>query len=159
MSLLRPWPRDPRYSVGLDGTIYGVTGKPMNPAVQHGIPGVTTTTGGRFHRVKVSVIVCETFHGPRPPGMHAAHENGDSLDNRPENLSWKTAKENEADKIRHGTSMQGVRHHQAKLTEEDVREIREKRAQGRLLWDLAAVYGVTESTISSIANRKTWSQI
>ncbi len=52
-------------------------------------------------------LVCEAFHGARPeayPAYHAAHDNGDPLDNRASNLSWKTPYENNwLDQVRHGT--------------------------------------------------------
>jgi len=44
----------------------------------------------------ISVLVLETFVGPRPPGHEADHINEDSLDNRLANLRWLTAAENQA---------------------------------------------------------------
>ena len=37
---------------------------------------------------KVHILVCEAFHGERPCNFEAMHLNGNSLDNRAENLSW-----------------------------------------------------------------------
>ena len=47
----------------------------------------------------------------------------------------------------------------AKLTDLDVRWIRYLRKAGISLKDLAEVYGVVESMISRIANRKIWRHI
>lgn len=65
----RVWPRDPRYLVGTDGAILDPTGQ-----VVAGTPG----KWGHLHLLGTTAgaIVCETFHGPRPLGMQAAHENG-----------------------------------------------------------------------------------
>ncbi len=46
----------------------------------------------------VSVLVLETFVGPKPDGHEADHINFDSLDNRLVNLRWLTSEENQARK-------------------------------------------------------------
>lgn len=115
-------------------------------------------TLGRGRHRKVSRLVCATFHGPAPsPRHHAAHLNGDSLDNRPQNLTWKAPAENEADKILHGTSNRGERQGQSKLTADQIREIRQVyRAGGVYQRTLAERYGVAQSHISMIINGKQW---
>lgn len=50
----------------------------------------------------VHQLVCEAFHGPRPPGYQTRHLDDDKSNNTPENLRWGTAKENRADRIRNG---------------------------------------------------------
>lgn len=55
---------------------------------------------------KVHRVMCEQAHGHPPTTKHhAAHEcgNGHLGCINPRHLAWKTASENEADKIRHGT--------------------------------------------------------
>lgn len=105
---------------------------------------------------KVAHLICATFHGPRPEGYETAHLNGDSLDNRANNLAWKTRTENELDKIEHGTSNRGVRQWQAKLTDDEVREIRKLAASGTPQAILARRFQVSQPTISEVANRKKW---
>lgn len=59
--------------------------------------------GGRpFHR-KVHILVAEAFHGPRPVGMQARHQDGNQTNNRARNLKWGTASQNNYDRVRHGT--------------------------------------------------------
>lgn len=55
-------------------------------------------------------LVLEAFVGPCPEGMEGCHDNGDSLDNRLENLYWGTRSQNNMDRVRHG------RHHNANKT-------------------------------------------
>lgn len=44
---------------------------------------------------KVHQLVCEAFHGPRPfPTAIVSHKDEDYKNNRPENLTWGTQKEN-----------------------------------------------------------------
>lgn len=112
---------------------------------------------GRGNQWKVATLVCTVFHGPRPTGHEVAHLNGNPLDNRAENLAWKTPAANQADRIEHGTSNRGARHGRAKLTPEDVREIRQMAAAGRLQAEIVARFGIAQTTVSQIITRKTWS--
>ena len=50
----------------------------------------------------------------------------------------------------------GSRHGLAKLTEPDVIEIRRRAAAGEMQRDLAAHYGVSQSTVSRIIARGIW---
>lgn len=99
---------------------------------------------------KVHHLVLEAFVCPKPPGLRTRHLDGDVTNNRLKNLKWGTSKENEADKVLHGTSQHGERNAQAKLTDTQASEIRRSKARG---CDLAIRYGVRESTtISRIRN-------
>jgi HNH endonuclease len=111
-------------------------------------------------QVDVAVVVCETFHGPKPsPGMQAAHDDGDKRNNSVSNVAWKTAKENAADRKRHGTQQMGSRVVWSKLTEDKVREIREKRANGVTMADLGREYGVAYQTIQSMLRGRSWAHV
>lgn len=167
----RPWPRHPRYLVGADGTIIGPRGRKLKPqligpagrkypAIGVHTLGTSRTASGRTKKWKVATIVCETFHGPRPEGYHAAHEDGDVLNSRADNLSWKTPRENAGDKVRHNTTpARGTDCNLSRLTESQVVEIRRRRAAGETTLALAAAFGTTSSTISKIANRQTWGHL
>ena len=66
--------------------------------------------GFRSSTVHVHVLICEAFHGPRPDGMMALHENDERHDNREENLYWGTPKQNAADAARNGRLRRGPDH-------------------------------------------------
>jgi hypothetical protein len=66
--------------------------------------------------VYVHRVVLLAWTGPPPPGHQTAHNNGDKLDNRPSNLRYATAKDNTADRYRHGTVLYGARHPQGRKT-------------------------------------------
>jgi hypothetical protein len=71
----------------------------------------------------------------------------------PEHLETGTQAENMADMIRDGTSNRGSKNPNTKLTEAQVREIRNS---DKTQWELAQIYNVKQSAISNIKNRKTW---
>lgn len=50
----------------------------------------------------------------------------------------------------------GEEHHLAVLCEEDVRDIRRRRAQGETYLSLAMAFVVSEGTIGPIVRNKTW---
>jgi NUMOD4 motif/HNH endonuclease len=52
---------------------------------------------------QVHELVLTTFVSARPEKHQGAHLNGTKTDNRLDNLQWKTASANEADKRKHGT--------------------------------------------------------
>jgi plasmid maintenance system antidote protein VapI len=106
---------------------------------------------------KVHRLVLEAFVGPCPDGMECRHLNGNPSDSRLENLRWGTPGENQADKVLHGTDNKGSKNSQAKLTKEQVLEIREKYVtSGATHRKLAEKYGVAVSVIGNIVCGKTW---
>jgi hypothetical protein len=76
----------------------------------------------------------------------------------PYHLSWGTEADNARDKIRDGTHNAGTAHHQARLTQADVLEIRRRYVEGALQRELATEYGVTRGHISGIVRGRFWPQ-
>lgn len=152
----KPIPGHPGYSATADGRIRGPQ-KWLKPfADKRGYLRFNTFRNGVWTQLGVHAAVCAAFHGARPEGMHAAHLNGNPLDNRAVNLKWCTPAENESHKRAHGTAQVGERHHEAKLSDSDVVEIRLSLAEGVRGSQLARRYGVSETAISRIKLRKSW---
>jgi hypothetical protein len=86
--------------------------------------------GSNRTMTQVHRLVLEAFRGPCPPGMEACHGNGDRGDPRLSNLRWDTHRANMADQCAHGTRMLGERHPLARLTDQEVAEIRARYAEG-----------------------------
>ncbi len=151
-------PEYPGLVISSDGRIQGPSGKWLKafPGKQGYLRFNIYRGNQRWTQHGVHAAVCVAFHGPRPEGQLVRHLDGNPGNNQAENLAWGTSLDNEADKIRHGRSLTGTRHHQAKLTEDDVRHICSSGMTGRAL---ALNYGVTESTVSAIRKRKTWTHI
>ncbi len=107
----------------------------------------------------VSNLVLMAFEGPCPEGMECCHNNGDSRDNRLSNLRWGTPKENGEDRVTHGTTARGSRNHKAKLTEQDVVEIRRLRSKGVRQITLCRHFNVSDGTMSLICRNKIWKHV
>lgn len=104
-------------------------------------------------------MVLMAFRGPPPAGHIAAHNNGDRSDARLVNLRWATHVENAADKKLHGTAVQGSSHWAAKLTEQQVIDIRERLAAGEKCVPLGKEYGVAFTAIQRIGSGEIWAHI
>lgn len=111
---------------------------------------------GTYRRCYGSHLVLESFVGPRPTGLEACHNNGDCTNDSIDNLRWDTHSANLLDRRRHGTNVQGEMVNTAKLTAENVLEI---RRIGKPLKPLAIRFGVTETLVSLILKRKVWKHV
>jgi hypothetical protein len=102
--------------------------------------------------------VCEHFHGPAPsPRHHAAHSHRENkLCVNWRHLRWATPSENEQDKIAHGTYQFGERNPMAKLTAEQVIEIRGATGSHR---EIAERYGVGREAVSKIKRGERWQTV
>lgn len=80
---------------------------------------------------RVHTLILAAFVGPCPEGMVAWHKNGNRHDNRLENLVYGTRKEMIDAALERGTWSNGERSGLAKLTSEEIREIRNLRATGK----------------------------
>lgn len=115
---------------------------------------ITMKKGGQrlLHRV-----VLASFVGQCPEGMEGCHNDGDSLNNRLENLRWDTQEANEADRILHGKMLEGERHPNRKLTSGTVRQIRRMYASGEYMQkELAEMFSVTSTNVSVVVRGETW---
>ena len=83
------------------------------------------------------------------------HINGDKTDNRSENLEWVTNKENRSHAVKSKLHLQGEDCPWHKLSVDDVTYIRDN-PRGLMQKELAEMFGVKPSTISSIVTRRTW---
>lgn len=102
----------------------------------------------------------EAFVGPCPDGMECCHEDGNPGNNALSNLRWGTTRDNQADRVRHGTSNRGERCGTSKLTAEEVRAIRREYAEGwNTMVAVAKKYGVSQSSIFLIVHRKNWAHV
>lgn len=109
--------------------------------------------------VSVHVLVLEAFKGDRPKGLHGAHLDGNSLNNRISNLAWVTPKENMRQRGEHGRTRHGIAHHSCVLSEDQVRAIRELHKNGMNCYRIAKDYPIGESSILKIVRWISWKHV
>ena len=102
--------------------------------------------------------------GEIPSGLLVLHKCDNPVCVNPEHLFLGTYQDNMDDMVEKGRDVKiagefGETHHSAKLTEEDVLEIRNLKKKGVKAKVLAEHYGVHQVTISSIVRKHTWKHI
>jgi hypothetical protein len=110
---------------------------------------------GKMYTRFLHILLLEAFVGRRRKNQETRHLNGRRNDNRLINLVWGTHRENVADSIRHGTWVHGTMGN-ARLTEADVRKIRNARGTQRAI---AEQFGVSQSTIWQIKSGNAWKHV
>lgn len=102
------------------------------------------------------VLICKLAHGPKSHSkLEVRHTCGVRACVNPRHLVWGTRKQNMHDKIAHGTAPRGAKNGHTKLTEANVRWIRQSGSD-RPRKEIAAMFGVTEQNIGKIIHRKHW---
>jgi|SRR5882672_23115 len=158
---------DGRCEVSSFGRVRGVKRYPLTADLtKAGYPRLRLSIGPKnAPSFYVHRLVAATFIGPIPIGYEVNHIDGNKTNNRPENLEYVTRKEN----IQHAINVLkrdwksprngGSQHGMSKLTETNVVQIREMRAKGIKLQEIARAFGVNVPSVSLICNRKTWTHI
>jgi hypothetical protein len=164
----------PGYFAGNDGKIYSAhsgTFKPVaeweagRPRCRYRKVTLYRTRVRRIHgmgRVRdrqkrnfaVHMLVAAAFIGRRPRSTsQARHKDGDRNNNVPGNLKWGTKRQNERDKIEHGTAPRGENNGRSKVSAEHVEAIRTS-----LLPDvsLASIYHLSRRQIARIRAGESW---
>jgi len=111
------------------------------------------------HKLKTaSRVMLIQAKGQPPSSKHeCAHTCGKGNEGcvNPDHLYWATPAQNQADRVRHGTSNRGEQQWKSKLTASDVLKIRS--LYPRMKQDeIAKSYNVDQSTISNIVTGKKW---
>jgi hypothetical protein len=131
-------------------------GKDKDGYLQFGFSNNGTVLMRKIHRK-----VAETFIDNPHNKKTVNHINGIKDDNRVENLAWCTHLENMQHARRIGLIDQhGEKSVRAKLSLSEVRAIRKSYKETKLnQYELAEIYGVSQTCISEITLFKTWNEV
>lgn len=139
----------------------GVPGSVLKQTIQkNGYHTVSLSNDGNVKSHRVSRIVLSAFCGLEPfEGAQAAHNDGNKSNNKLTNLRWATASENQKDVDRHNRRCKGSDVFGAVLTEDKVREIRNRIQIGERNPSIANDFGVSISTIHLIRHGRIWKHV
>lgn len=152
-----------RYEVSNLGRVRSLWNPGGHGKSRRSVPKILTSSSGSSGYLIVSIcgrtfcvhgLVAAAFLGPRNKGAQIRHLNGNKKDARAENLAYGTPKENSADKAIHGTIVSGERHHNARLSDERVGNLRTDWALGLSERDLSRKYGISPAGAYAIATGK-----
>lgn len=104
-------------------------------------------------------ISYEHFKGPVPEGMVVRHKCDVRLCVNPDHLEIGTRRDNVQDAKDRGRHAKGEDFRRAKLNERSVKEIRLRYAAGETQPALAKEFGVTQSAVNAVCQRKTWAHV
>ncbi len=110
----------------------------------------------------VHQLVAMTFIGPYPSPLHEVnHKDTDHTNNRLDNLEYVTHQGNMDHAVENGLirKMKGEQNGTAKFTDLDAIDIQTCLDIGCPDWELAAVYGVSETAIGNIRRGQSWRHV
>lgn len=101
-------------------------------------------------------LVAEAFLGPCEKGYYVRHMDNNPGNNRIDNLRYGTPTDNSQDKWMHGTQPHGDQIWWRKVDSPEVIAMRDMRAAGAKVADLAEFYGISLAQVSRITTGKQW---
>jgi NUMOD4 motif/HNH endonuclease len=123
---------------------------------KNGYLQVAVRTPGKRKWFLVHRLVAQAFI-PNLEGLpQVNHIDANKQNNNASNLEWTNAAENQNHAVKFGLTSNEEDHYKAKLTREQVLEIREMSG---LHIDIAEKFGVNRSTVTCIKAKKTWKYV
>lgn len=113
----------------------------------------------RGKKLRAHRVAWEWERGPVPPTMCVLHRCDEPLCVNPAHLFLGTNADNSADMTAKHRSNRGQKNGHAKLSEDDVIDVRTIRAIGGTLVNIATAYGLTRQAVRAICNGKTWAHV
>jgi hypothetical protein len=116
------------------------------------------TTGGVIY--SAHRLSYELHHRPLADNEYACHTCDNPICVNPNHLFAGTTQANHSDMVAKGRHIHGLAHPRAKLTEHQVREIREMYHQKqRNQYELASLFKVSRTLIGRIVRREVWTHV
>lgn len=113
---------------------------------------------------KIHILVALAWLGPRPPDYVINHKDGVKTHNSPSNLEYVSHRENDIHAHRLGLTPKppvksGSANNNARFTESEIREIRQRWADGDKQTEIAKRFNCRQGVIANIVARRTWAHI
>ena len=115
-----------------------------------GVYVIRNTVNGKTYVGSTTVGLRRRLRHHRSALNRGVHRNGRKGRGRPKSAEHR---------MKIGAAQQGSANHGAKLTEDDVRQIKRRLSEGERGRHLAAEFGVAESVVSVIKHGKSWSHV
>ena len=146
-----------------DKKVHHLKGRVLKPMVtKHGYEIVDLRKDRKRKTSKVHRLVAIAFLDNPKNKPQVNHIDGVKLNNNLNNLEWVTNAEN----IRHAykkgliNTAKGERHAQSKITKEQVLEIRDIYSKGGLTQEqVGQLFGIDQTHVSDIVNKRSWTHI
>ncbi|MFY7853698.1 MAG: HNH endonuclease [Brevundimonas sp.] len=161
------------YTVGPDGSVFALPRQAKGGRGIRNLPGRFLTPkvrsrylcltlcgdGGSRTNVLVHRVVCAAFNGPAPfAEAQVNHRDGNRLNNHFSNLEWVSRSENLRHAYDNDLKPAGEKSHLAKLTADQVREIRAMRGL-KSQAEIGRQFGVSQTCVGKILSGKKWKQL
>ena len=168
MEKLYPIPGFSKYCITKSGCVYSTHRKKLckrKTYIKVGYRAIDLYEKGREYKTYIHTLLLRTFKGNADRRKYCCrHLDGNRLNNDLNNIVWGTYKENQLDRRRHGTCNGGERHPNAKLTYDNVLEIKrlasiKKRKAGQAGSDynqIAKNFNISPSTVGGIVRGERW---
>ena len=134
----------------------------LKPELTKGYLRISLYKNGKTKLYFVHVLVAKAFVPNLENKPFVNHIDGNKLNNHASNLEWVTASENQQHALRLGLQKRGCECHNAKLTAEQIYEIRRDCIPGNLELGFTAFakkFNVNITTISDAYHRKTYKDV
>lgn len=154
----KTYPNNDGYEVSSHGRVRvrtkrgrtSMVGRILKPWMHRGYQMVGLYPGPQ--KLMVHWLVLETFVGPRPDGWCSNHKNGDKSNPRLDNLEWSTYSDNNQHAYDTGLKRKGECHPQAKLSNNDVEEIKNLVLSGVKQYVVGHMFKIDSSYVSRIVS-------
>lgn len=144
----------------IGGSPIAFVGRELKPNNYGRYQRVCLFKNSKRHYLSIHRLVAIAFIGQRPSNKHQiAHNDGNSYNNNFRNLRWATAKENAADREKHGNTKKGEECANSKFKDGDIRRIRKMHSKGFFQNEIARIFKTSQSHIGRIVNGSAWGHI
>ena len=111
---------------------------------------------GKYRHVSPHRLSYELHHGPIPTGLNVCHSCDTPSCVNPNHLFAGTQAQNRRDCVAKNRQARGERHGMSKLTENQVKLIREQRTSGLSLRKIASRFAVSDTLVMKICRGDLW---